>query len=98
MSDFEKWKARTLGELGHFPECPWHGTGVPINECDCDARHAFEAGEAERDALMAHNVPNWVLAKKAIKLFEGEYIGQPAGELWEWAIAQATTPEGVQDG
>jgi len=29
-------------------------------------------------------------AKKAIKLFESEYMGQNQSELWEWAVKEAT--------
>ena len=31
-------------------------------------------------------------ARKALQLFDGEYIGQNAQELWKWAVEESTKP------
>lgn len=35
-------------------------------------------------------------AKLAVELFDGEYIGQDAEELWDWAISEAHKTDGKE--
>lgn len=33
---------------------------------------------------------NYEIAKRAVELFESEYIGQGQARLWDWAVKLAT--------
>ena len=60
---------------------------------DSELTERIEQQAAEIERLKEKECPDWVFAKKAVKWFESEYIGQSAQMLWKLAIEETRKAE-----